>query len=321
MDKTKASVTYEAPVTVRHAYESGKMSMANNAIDHTAKVVEQDGKAYYTLTFRPMQLQGMTGNVTNLFVYDGSTKVEASKSGNEFTFTRDRQKEKEIKIAVWVDAMDILAGGSEGSGAGEQDAYLVFEWDRAKEVSKTDAPITHHFTDVQNHWAGTAIAYVTQKGYFKGTSATTFSPEANTTRGQFVTVLGRMAGVQDTASGDSRFYDVPYDAYYAAHVQWAVSNGIVKGYEDGSFGPGRPINREEMAAILARYVKKMNRSKAEQVASVQFVDNAQMSSWAALEINQMARMGLVKGMPDGSFAPKAPFTRAQVAQVLYNLDH
>lgn len=65
----------------------------------------------------------------------------------------------------------------------------------------------------------------------------------------------------------------------------------------------------------------MNRSKAEQVASVQFVDSAQMSSWAVLEINQMARMGLVKGMPDGSFAPKAPFTRAQVAQVLYNLDH
>ncbi len=41
-----------------------------------------------------------------------------------------------------------------------------------------------------------------------------------------------------------------YNLTYAAHVQWAVNNGIVMGYEDGTFGPDRPINREEMAAIL-----------------------------------------------------------------------
>ena len=35
----------------------------------------------------------------------------------------------------------------------------------------------------------------------------------------------------------------------------------------------------------------------------------------------MAKLGVVNGMGDGKFAPKSPFTRAQVAQVLFNIDH
>ena len=35
----------------------------------------------------------------------------------------------------------------------------------------------------------------------------------------------------------------------------------------------------------------------------------------------MARLGVVSGMEDGKFEPKSVFTRAQVAQVLYNIDH
>ncbi|MDO5713603.1 MAG: stalk domain-containing protein [Tissierellia bacterium] len=134
---------YEVPVDVGHySKEPGKKSMATNAIKHVAKVTEKDGKAVYQLNFKPMEFMNLTGQLTNLFIYDkgpDSSRVEATSKPiqgeytKEFSFTRNQCKEGEILIAVWVDAMDGLSGGQ--PGAGEQKAYLIFEWDKAKEVA------------------------------------------------------------------------------------------------------------------------------------------------------------------------------------------
>jgi len=52
------------------------------------------------------------------------------------------------------------------------------------------------FVDVpSNAWFHTPVQYVRQHGLMQGTTASTFSPLAYTTRGQFVTILGRMAGI------------------------------------------------------------------------------------------------------------------------------
>ena len=56
--------------------------------------------------------------------------------------------------------------------------------------------VTGFITDVPSDaWYYTAVQYVYEAGYFNGTSSTTFSPNEDMTRGMFITVLGRMAGV------------------------------------------------------------------------------------------------------------------------------
>ncbi len=59
------------------------------------------------------------------------------------------------------------------------------------------------FTDVSSgQWFCDAVSFVYAKGLYKGTAATTFSPEMTMTRGMFVTVLGRFAGLpSDLTSG------------------------------------------------------------------------------------------------------------------------
>lgn len=53
------------------------------------------------------------------------------------------------------------------------------------------------FTDVgSSDWFYEPVTYVFREGLMNGTSATTFSPMTNATRGMFVTILGRMAGVE-----------------------------------------------------------------------------------------------------------------------------
>ena len=53
----------------------------------------------------------------------------------------------------------------------------------------------HGLTDIVGHWAEHDIAWVVDMGLFNGTSATTFTPNGSMTRGMFVTVLGRYAGI------------------------------------------------------------------------------------------------------------------------------
>lgn len=49
------------------------------------------------------------------------------------------------------------------------------------------------------------------------------------------------------------FPDVDYDAYYGDSLNKMVANGIVTGYEDGTFGPNDAVTRAQIVAILDRY--------------------------------------------------------------------
>ena len=62
-------------------------------------------------------------------------------------------------------------------------------------ASLTTAFAAGKFTDVPDtYWADDEITFVTDKGLFNGTTATTFSPEAQMKRGQLAAVLYRYAG-------------------------------------------------------------------------------------------------------------------------------
>ena len=176
-----------------------------------------------------------------------------------------------------------------------------------------------NFSDTVNHWAKEPINYVVSKGYFKGVGGNRFAPEQSITRADFVTVLGRMAAIDQSKFTKNVFKDVN-GGYYAAYVNWAAEKGIVQGVGNGKFDPNRPITREEMAVMMNNFLQVTNKKLAEKESKV-FTDGGTIAPWAKEAVGAMAKKGIVKGMEDGSFRPKSGFTRAQVAQVLYNLDH
>ena len=55
-----------------------------------------------------------------------------------------------------------------------------------------------YFEDAASHWAADAIAFVTSRGLFSGTTETGFQPESPMTRAMLWTVLARMEGVDTT---------------------------------------------------------------------------------------------------------------------------
>lgn len=110
------------------------------------------------------------------------------------------------------------------------------------------------FPDVSSDkYYAKAITWAAQQGLVVGFKDGTFRPDDHMTRGMMVSVLYRMVGSPD-ASKDTGFSDVSSTKYYAAATAWAVKQGIVKGYPDGTFKPDTNITRAQTAAILNRNI-------------------------------------------------------------------
>ena len=187
-----------------------------------------------------------------------------------------------------------------------------------KNLQKQEELKERSFIDTKNHWAKDAISYVAGKGYFKGVGNDRFAPNKSITRADFVTVLGRMAGIDQSKYTSNPFSDLENN-YATAYVIWAAENDIVKGVGNGKFESNRPITREEMAVVMSKYLYVTGRTLQDK-QDVPFKDQSDISLWAQEAVNDMAKKGIVQGMENGCFSPKTSFTRAQVAQVLYNID-
>ncbi len=95
-----------------------------------------------------------------------------------------------------------------------------------------------------------AVQWAVSKGIVKGTSETTFEPEAACTRAQVVTFLWRANG--SPAVSGTGFLDVPADEYFTSAVQWAVANGITNGVDDNHFEPMSACTRGQAVTFLLR---------------------------------------------------------------------
>ena len=168
------------------------------------------------------------------------------------------------------------------------------------------------FTDVQeSSWFYDAVAYVYGNGLMNGMTDTAFAPGVTMTRGMLVIILYRMAG-SPAVSGAAGFGDVPAGAYYADAVAWAAANGIVTGYDAGTFAPDAPITREQLAAILYRCAG----ASGDNAALDGFTDAASVSGYASGAMAWAVDTGLITGMGDGTLAPQGSATRAQTAVIL-----
>ena len=172
------------------------------------------------------------------------------------------------------------------------------------------------FYDVPgSHWGAEAIDFVTSRELFGGTSAVTFEPERSMNRGMLVTVLYRLENEPNVWGGGS-YTDVPEGMYYSSAVAWADGDGIVTGYADAAFAPGRDITREEMAVVLYRYAQYKGLDVAASVDLGRYTDAASINGYAQQALAWANANGLVTADTTGALTPKGYATRAQVATIL-----
>jgi len=89
------------------------MKLMTEAFNPDVKLVEENGKATYTISFKKTGMMGITAELKKISV-DGK-EISATKGEGEyvsaFTFTRDSLNEKEIPVKIYIDVMNTWIDG------------------------------------------------------------------------------------------------------------------------------------------------------------------------------------------------------------------
>ncbi|WP_344196475.1 S-layer homology domain-containing protein, partial [Aeromicrobium alkaliterrae] len=165
----------------------------------------------------------------------------------------------------WLSAQGVSTGYDNGNGTKrfEPSAAVLREQMAAFLARYADAslsvPETSPFTDVASShvflshiaWlAGTGVS----TGYANGDGTFSFRPGQPVLREQMAAFLYRLAGSPSVPpSSACSFTDVPSNHVFRTAICWLAANNISTGYADGTFRPGQPVLREQMAAFLFRY--------------------------------------------------------------------
>ena len=207
--------------------------------------------------------------------------------------------------------------------ASSSSKFIVGEWTNPfRDVSKADS-----------FYRTVRFAY--SHGLINGTSPDKFSPTATLSRGMLVTILWRLAqqptvssqlskGGDLSADNSQLFPDVAAGQWYSDAIAWAAANGIVNGFDDGTFRPDAEITLEQLAAILYRYYQwKEGEGKGRGAPEIPesspatrgFVDADAISGWA-LDAMMWAAAHVLTTDRAATLAPKSSVTRAETAAIL-----
>ncbi len=147
-----------------------------------------------------------------------------------------------------------------------------------------------------------AVEVLSSLGLIKGDDKGNFNPDATITRAEFATMVTRLLGVENAATGVADFTDVPATHWATGYIAMAQQQGIISGYGDGTFGPENPVKYEEAVKMLvcALGYEQMAVSKG---------------GWVAGYITTAYQIGLLEDV-NGSQGAGAP--RSLVAQLCYN---
>jgi hypothetical protein len=176
------------------------------------------------------------------------------------------------------------------------------------------------FNDVvSGAWYHDAVTFLAARGITTGTSATAFSPDATLTRGQFIVMLLRAYGIEPDSNTTENFSDAG-DTYYTSYLAAAKRIGISNGVGNNMFAPDKSITRQEMFALLYNALKAIGEMPASTSGKTlsDFSDVSDIASWAKDAMTLLVESGTVSGS-GGKLNPTGTTTRAEMAQVLYNL--
>ena len=189
---------------------------------------------------------------------------------------------------------------------------------KAPEVTESGKANAKNLTDINNHWANSAITYCVERNIMRGMSEKTFAPNTSVTRGMFVTILGNLSEVDKASYNVGKFSD-SVGKYYSPYVNWANETGIAQGVSSDKFMPNTAITREQLAVMIVKYAKHANIELGSNSPQKFFTDADNISPWAKDAVSTLQMSGLMEGQKDNLFNPKAKATRAEVCLIMQKL--
>lgn len=209
-------------------------------------------------------------------------------------------------------------GGGGGSTGGRSPGIADFAVSGEKNfghspdgsAETTESSVFHDIGDAL--WAQEYIMELYHRGIVSGAGDGCFYPNDSVKREEFVKMLALSFGLEKSA--DIPFLDVADDAWYKDYVALAYGEGVVYGVSENQFGTGGLLTREDLAVMVYRVMSERNIVFQEN--QIVFSDEAKISPYAKEAVENMCGLGIINGMPDGTFRPGDYATRAETSKIL-----
>lgn len=173
----------------------------------------------------------------------------------------------------------------------------------------------HSFSDVEeNHWAKESIEYLVESNVISGYSDGSFKPNKNIKIDEFMVLLVKSMGHQvERLEGDD--WESPY-------IRKAKQIGLfnMDQFLYNNLKLTSDITREEMIRITMSALSITEGlpypSEINQYIKYDITDSDKIYYEITRNVIDAYKLGIVSGLPDGSFKPQKTVTRAEAASVL-----
>lgn len=181
--------------------------------------------------------------------------------------------------------------------------------------SSTDAnsiAIDQSFADIHNQfWAKDEVTQLVDMGIINGYPDKQFRPTLEVSRGQAANLLSSALQLPE-APYKPIFKDVSSKSSHLKGAMATYEAGIFLGKEDGTFGVGDSLTREQMATVIVRAFDLQDTGE-----EIQFKDEDRISESHREGVKILAQHGITTGKEDGTFDPKTAVNRATYVVFLH----
>ena len=159
--------------------------------------------------------------------------------------------------------------------------------------------------------------------YIVGYTDGTFGPSRSMTRSEAAAIFARLLAEKngDTISTatNTKFTDVPRNAWYSGYVKYLANNGITYGKSKTIFAPNDAITRAEFTAMAVRFFEVYGDGDSDLMKQFSSFNDVSTGYWAAEYIKYAALHGWINGYGDGSFHADREIDRAEVVTIVNRL--
>ena len=150
----------------------------------------------------------------------------------------------------------------------------------------------------------------THKKYLSGYDDGSFQPDGKLTRAETAALFYNLLEEKPSNPG-KKFSDVPQTAWYREGVEGLASIGVINGYEDETFRPGREISRAEFVSMAVNFVNAKDTG-----AELSFSDMKDTAVWYYNAVKIASGNKWIEGYNDNTFQPFNSITRAEAVSVV-----
>ena len=309
-DKGDNKITVRAEDRLEvHYHDNYKVSQTEYTFDLTWKAPSNEAE------ISNFTVAGRTGTVTNTSETERTITVQVpygtDLKGMIATF--EHSLGSTVKIGS-PSGLDFISGTTSLNYTSDVIVYVTSEDGKVQNRYTITVEEGLSFSDVNpGDWFYDNVMDAAENGYVSGMGDGTFLPQKATTRAQFASMIANALGYESDPDAASMFPDVAEDYWGKSAINFCVKNDILKGYDDGTFQPEKPITRQEAASILR------NAFKLTESSSETFPDDSAISGWAKESVYIVKASGLMKGdAGTGNFRPTDTIIRAEAASILMN---